>query len=71
MTEPTTYRINKNYHDQTKFRFIENAIAEGLLVPVVPDYDEASRVLAGLTGMWFRAEPIVDAALGAGNGDNE
>ena len=27
------YRINGDYHDKTKFRFIDNAITEGALVP--------------------------------------
>jgi len=28
------YQINVDYHDATKFRFIDNAIAEGVLVEV-------------------------------------
>ena len=70
MSELTTYRINKDYHDQTKFRFIENAIAEGVLVPVVPcehgNIDPHIYVCRGRSGDEM---PHDEDCPGAGNGD--
>ena len=55
-------------HYGTAPSIIERAYADGVLMTVeewraTVDYDEASRVLAMITGLHFRAEPIVDAAV--------
>lgn len=73
MSDQPLYQINRSYHDKTKFRFIDNAIAEGLLVPVEPDYEAAGLIFGkrvepmlkdGGFLQWEWVKEAVDAALG-------